>query len=620
MAVHGWDRNIRLGSGLAIATWLLTGLPAQAGLGRIAEDKGAIPYSEMEMESLGTAAMQAPTEPPKPANAPEASPAPPSLTAEPDAQVPDSMPQASPLPLTDEAPEDSQDIEASPAPLPQGTTEPLPESPADLPAPSPEETPAAAEPKPDTPDQLVPPELNRPGSADPSVDTDTDEPLTEDERVQLLIEGDRLWLQGRYAEAEVLYRKAKEPGEAFTTGARPAPFADPELLSPAGQVYWREAQAGRDLNLETRMMVPLELLTQEYPEFIPGHLLYAELLLEQDRVEEALLALEHATTFYPNEAELMLVRVNALAEYDHLLEASIAARQFAVLNPDHPQASEFEYLAAEYLDEFKDDLRERLTVNAIANVITGAVGYALTGGLFGPFSAINTTVLLLRGESDIGEAAANQASRQLPMIQDEEVVGYVNELGQRMAAMSGRDEFEYEFYVVDDPSLNAFALPGGKIFINAGAIAQTDSEAELAALIAHELSHSILSHGFQMVIQGNLTANILQFVPYGGILTDLAVLSYSRDMERQADALGTRMLATAGYAADGLQNLMVTLGEQHEDYPLEWLSTHPDTDERIRNISTQIDRNGYNRYAYEGVERHLDMRDRVEALLSGEAK
>jgi predicted Zn-dependent protease len=610
---------------LAIATWLLATMPVQAELWRSSDDKGIQPYLEMELDTLGTASMHAPAEPAKPANsstaiedAPENSP---DDNLETDSEA---NPESTPETIPDDNPESSP--ESSPETIPE--TSPNPDLEPDAPTDAISEP--SSEAKPETPDQSIPPELHSPNASPDSpadsgdysgeLDDPGDEPLSEAERQQLLIEGDRLWLQGRYAEAEVLYRKAKEPGEAFTTGVRPEPFSDPALLSPAGQVYWREAQAGRELNLETRMMVPLELLTNDYPEFIPGHLLYTEVLLEYDRVEDALLALEQATTFYPNEAELMLLRVNLLAEHDHLLEASIAARQFAVLNPDHPQAGEFEFLAAEYLDEFKDDLRERLTLNAIANVITGAVGYALTGGLFGPFSAINTTVLLLRGESDIGEAAANQAQRQLPLIQDEQIVGYVNELGQRMAAMSGRDEFEYEFYVVDDPNLNAFALPGGKIFINAGAIAQTNSEAELAALISHELSHSVLSHGFQMVIQGNLTANILQFIPYGGILTDLAVLSYSRDMERQADALGTRMLATAGYAADGMQNLMITLGEQHDNYPLEWLSTHPDTDERIRNISTQIDRNGYNRYAYEGVERHLAMRDRVEAILAGEAK
>jgi predicted Zn-dependent protease len=440
--------------------------------------------------------------------------------------------------------------------------------------------------------------------------------LANEDRQQLLIEADRLYLLGQYEQAEFLYRKAKEPFVAEAVQERPAAISDPALLSPAAQVYWREANAGREAELYTRLMVPLELLVEEYPEFIPGHLLYAEVLVEQDKPEDSLAVLERATTLYPNEPELIQARVEALAENERWLEASIAARQFALLNPDRSDVAEFQTLADQHLEEFQDRTRSRLRGNAIANFVTGAASFVLTGNLFGPLSAIETTVLMLRGESAVGESIANQATRQLELVEDEAVVAYVNEMGQRLAEVSGRDDFEYEFYVVQDETLNAFALPGGKIFVNAGAILEANSEAELAGLLAHELSHAVLSHGFQLVTSGNLTANLLQFIPYGGYAANLAVLSYSRDMERQADALGTRILATLGYAADGLRNLMITLEEaEEESLPFVWLSSHPDADERIENIETQIELNGYNRYTYEGVERHQVMQQRVEQLL-----
>jgi predicted Zn-dependent protease len=468
----------------------------------------------------------------------------------------------------------------------------------------PEATPT---PKPDDP-SLLPPE-------EPGAD------LTPDRQQQLLIEADRLWQQGRREDAEFLYRKAKNPFQAVAVSDRPDPITDPAQLPPAGQVYWREAAAGQQLNLATRMLVPLELLTEQYPQFIPGHLLYTQVLLDQDKPDTALEVMERATTFYPNQVDLVQTRVTLLAEQDRYLEASIAARQFAVLHPNDPTAAEFTALADENLRRHRSRLRARMRENAIANVLTGALSYALGGGLFGPFTAIQSTVLLLRGESDVGEGVARQLSRQLDLVEDEEVVAYVNEIGQRVAAVSGRSEFNYEFYVVSDRELNAFALPGGKVFINAGAILETESEAELAALLAHELSHAVLSHGFQLVTQGNLTANVFQFIPYGGIASDLAVLSYSRDMERQADELGTRMLAAAGYAADGLRNLMVTLQAQDEPTaPFEWLSTHPDTDERIQRMEQQIEQNGYNRYAFEGVERHLAIQQQVEELLGPESE
>ena len=134
--------------------------------------------------------------------------------------------------------------------------------------------------------------------------------------------------------------------------------------------------------------------------------------------------------------------------------------------------------------------------------------------------------------------------------------------------------------------------------------------------MAHELSHAVLSHGFQLATQGNLTANITQFIPYGGTLGNLIVLDYSRDMERQADFLGTRLLTSTGYAADGLHNLMVTLNKQNRDRPLfSWLSSHPVTNERIGYLEDLIQTNGYNRYAYEGVSRHAKIQEKVKQIL-----
>jgi len=451
--------------------------------------------------------------------------------------------------------------------------------------------------------------------------TEAKEPeLTPEEiaRRQKLIEADQLYKSGQIAAAEQLYREAKDPlqTEAAETEEEPEPFYDPKELSPAGGVYWRQSAAGLAQQLETKTLVPLQFLVEQEPSFIPGYLRYAEALEAYDQDEEALQVLERAATLYPNEPELLKATVTELAEAEQLLEASLAARQFALLNPENPLSGEFETLADEYLESYKSRLRSKLRGNAIANVITGALGYIFTGNLFGPISAIETTTLMLRGESAVGERIANRVQRQLPMLEDEEVLAYVREVGSKLTNVAGRDEFEYEFHVIMDDQLNAFALPGGKVFVNAGAILKTNSEAELAGLLAHELAHAVLSHGFQLVTEGNLIANVTQYIPFGGTATNLIVLDYNRDMERQADALGTRILVGGGYAADGLYNLMVTLEQQEKEEPIfAWLSTHPDTQERINNLQTQIERNGYNRYTYEGVERHLAMQKRVGKLL-----
>ena len=460
-----------------------------------------------------------------------------------------------------------------------------------------------------------------PAESAESTDEEEKDKLTPEEiaQQQKLIEADRLYLSGEREAAEELYRQAKAPfgAEVEDTEEKAEAFYEVVQLSPAGSVYWRQSTEGLEQELESKILVPLQFLVEQQPEFIPGHIRYAQALKDYEREEEALQVLEQAATLYPNEPELIKATIEALAEAQQWLEASLTARQFALLNPDHPYSEEFETLADENLESYKSNLRSKLRGNAIANVITGTLGYVFTGNLFGPISAIQTTSLMLRGESAVGSRYAEQVQRQIPMVEDEEVLAYVREIGNKLADVAGRDEFEYEFHVIMDDQLNAFALPGGKIFVNAGAIMDTKSEAELAGLLAHELAHAVLSHGFQLVTEGNLIANVTQYIPFGRTAANLIVLDYNRDMERQADALGTRILVSGGYAADGLYNLMETLDEQGGQRPLfAWLSTHPRTKERMDNIETLVERNAYNRYTYEGVERHLAIQERVAKLLA----
>lgn len=474
--------------------------------------------------------------------------------------------------------------------------------------PKPEASPPTEPPKPE------PSESEKP----PATPAKTPEEL---ERHQKLMAADRLYQAGDKAAAEKLYQEAK-PAFAGTPERKEAAAAitDATQLSPGGQVYWRESEIGLAQKLESRIFVPLKLLTENYPQFIPGYLRYAQALESYDRSEAALAILEKAATLYPNQPDLVKARVAALIKAEKWIDASIAARQFALLNPNDPAASEFTALADENLKRYQARLRSKLRGNLIGNILTGALGYALTGNLFGPLSAVQNTILLLRGESAVGERVVGQAKRQLDLVDDSEVVSYVDAVGQKLANAAGRKEFKYEFYVVLDDRLNAFALPGGKVFVNAGAIAKTRSEAELAGLLGHEISHAVLSHGFQLVTEGTLTANLTQFIPYvGGLIGDLSVLNYSRDMERQADVLGTRLLASTGYAADGLHNLMVTLERQEEKRqrptPPAWLASHPLPPERIQYLEALITNTGYNRYAYEGVERHAMLQPKVEKLL-----
>ena len=441
-------------------------------------------------------------------------------------------------------------------------------------------------------------------------------PQTPEEK---LAAADRLYLAGEKAAAEKLYREVKEPFaediEALVN--RPEPVYEPTELPVTAQVYWRQAQEGLGKNQETQRFVSLQLLVKEYPQFIPAHLQLAEALKTDEKTEVALEMLHQAAGLYPNEPELIRATIAALADDKKWLEASLSAQQFALMNPEHSQVNEFNQLAETYRKKFQSQLKSRLRRNTIGNIVTGALGVALTGNPLAAMNAVQTTSMMLRGESRIGKNIANSARRSLPMVEDEEILKYVNNMGKKLAEMTGRNEFEYNFYVVNDENLNAFALPGGHIFINLGAIVKTKSEAELAGLLAHELAHTVLSHGFKLMSEGSLVTSIVQYVPYaGGAASNLIVLNYSRKMERQADVLGTRILVSAGYAADGLRNLMVTLNEGKEDIGiLAWLSTHPETGERVRYLEELIVNNGYNRYAYEGVVSHAKIQSKAKALL-----
>ncbi len=439
-------------------------------------------------------------------------------------------------------------------------------------------------------------------------------------RWQTLAKADFYYQCGEMAIAEKFYQEVKPPFEAETNTQlqfTPEPIYDAENLSGAGHVYWRLYQEGLESETYTsKRLSALQLMTERHPEFIPAHLAYAELMASQGDVATQQEILQNALSQYPNESQLVNAQIALAEQEERWLDASIAARQFSVFNSDHHFAPEFRTSADTNLERHTNQLKNRLAWNNVGNVILGSVGYALTGNLFGPLSATQTTLLLIQGEDNLGDRFSAQIRNQVPLMEDEMVLDYVRRIGNELATVAGRDEFNYEFYVVMDDRLNAFALPGGKIFINAGAILKTETEAELAGLVAHELAHAVLSHGFQQMTQGALTMNVTQYIPFvGRSAGDLLVLNYSRDMETQADIFGTQLLTATDYAADGVRNLMETMAE--EDLPAvpAWLSTHPNTGDRVEYIEIMIVQNQLNRYAYEGIVEHQRIQARVKALL-----
>ncbi len=183
---------------------------------------------------------------------------------------------------------------------------------------------------------------------------------------------------------------------------------------------------------------------------------------------------------------------------------------------------------------------------------------------------------------------------------DEALTEYVNRVGQKIAQYSGRD-LPYEFVVLNHSVPNAWALPGGKIAINRGLLTELKSEAELAAVLGHEIAHAAARHGAKRVERGYITQGLLlgtaiyaQGQEFGGAIVQGAALAaglvgqkYSRDAGREADYYGTRFMAQAGYdpnAAVTLQETFVRLsGNKRSDFLQGLFASHPPSQERVAN-------------------------------------
>ena len=446
-------------------------------------------------------------------------------------------------------------------------------------------------------------------------------------RLQRLADGDRLYRDGNISGAENIYREVKPSYSSAVSrnGEIPEPIYDPNELGGAGRVYWREAKAGFEQNMESRMFIALEALVENYPEFIPGHLLLVDALKEYDREDEAIEVLERAATLYPQEPDLIAAEIQAKADDKQWLEASISARQFSLIFPEDEKAEEFSNIADEYLGKYQSGMKRKLIGKAILSGVINVGDYLLTGNAAGGIPTLQLTMLLLQGESSFGnqfsEAYKQQFREQNVLVEDPEIVEYVDRLGQQVAGLMGRDEFDYEFNVIANEALNAFAMPGGKIFVHTGALMQLQTEAELVGLLGHEVAHAVLSHGYQRIANGTLLSNLNRVLPLGDVVAELLNRAYSRQNERQSDILGTRVLAGTKYAADGVRNVMVRLDKLYGDKaPPPWLSTHPPSSERVRYLEEMIVANSYNPYAYEGVSELTAIQNRVQELFPPESE
>jgi beta-barrel assembly-enhancing protease len=212
-----------------------------------------------------------------------------------------------------------------------------------------------------------------------------------------------------------------------------------------------------------------------------------------------------------------------------------------------------------------------------------------------------------KDDVELGREAAQQVEKELPVMRDEQVNSYLNEIGRRLAAQIPAEfrhpEFQYTFTGVNLREINAFALPGGPMFVNRGMIEKAHNEGEVAGVMAHEISHVALRHGTAQQtkstpfaigqIAGQIAGAIIggtagQVIAQGSQFgLGAYFLKYGREYEKQADLLGARIMANAGYDPRDMANVFRTIQQEGGSGAPQWLSSHPDPGNRYTYINQE---------------------------------
>ncbi len=221
-------------------------------------------------------------------------------------------------------------------------------------------------------------------------------------------------------------------------------------------------------------------------------------------------------------------------------------------------------------------------------------------------AAINRLNLLTpEQEVELGRQASREVERSMRLYRDPMVRTYIDSLGQALVRASRLSQFRYYFKVVDAPEVNAFALPGGFIYVNLGLIKAAETESELVGVIGHEIGHVEMHHGAKKISQQYGLAVIVDIIAGGGdpslrrkILAQLAgfggglsVLKYGREAERESDAFAVHCVVNAGVDPEGIARFFETLLKLHKREPKGvegWFSTHPPTQSRIDFVRSEI--------------------------------
>ena len=252
-----------------------------------------------------------------------------------------------------------------------------------------------------------------------------------------------------------------------------------------------------------------------------------------------------------------------------------------------------------------DRLRSRAIIPLVALLLCTAMAVAQGTKITPPKNGYKPS-----DDVQVGREAAAQVAKELPLLPENgDADSYVERVGGRLAAAIPPEfqhpEFHYDFNVVNASDINAFALPGGPMFVNRGMIEAARTEGEMAGVMAHEISHVALRHGTAQATKSQgagvqlgaiggailgaiIGGNVGEIVAQG---TQLGVgaylLKYSREYETQADVLGAQILARAGYDPMDLARMFETIEKEGGNRGPEWLSSHPNPGNRQERIAQE---------------------------------
>jgi predicted Zn-dependent protease len=221
-----------------------------------------------------------------------------------------------------------------------------------------------------------------------------------------------------------------------------------------------------------------------------------------------------------------------------------------------------------------------------------------------PFAVMSESMFMMtpQEETVLGDKLKVEVGKQYRLNRMPDVNQYVAALGSKLWLYSPKGDFQPEFHVIDDDAINAFAIPGGGIYVNTGAILAAADEAELAGVIAHEIGHVVRRHGaravsrqsgvnlLQQVLIGNESGEAAQWL--GGLLSQGILFNYSREDELQSDSIAVGTLYRSGYDPNGLRTFFQTLQQRYGSGgggPVAQLfASHPPTAERMSRVGQLV--------------------------------